>query len=55
MAKAYRKVQIAIDKIIDLREDFHISERINSKALRILDSLRELETEVDSENPKRKR
>jgi len=50
--KAEKKVQIAIDKIIDLKTDFVLSDYTFHYCERVLDMLRELESRVLSERIK---
>lgn len=47
MSKAAKKVQIAIDKMIDLQQDFKLTDSLYSKVQRILDSLNELESDIE--------
>lgn len=54
MTDAEKKVQIAIDKMIDLQQDFKLTDSLYSKVQRVLDSLNELEAEVALEKIKRK-
>jgi hypothetical protein len=51
--KAIRKVQKAIDAIIDLREDCNVDEFINARCIRLLDMLRDLESTVDNAQVKK--
>jgi len=45
--KAIKKVQRAIDAIIDLREDCNVDTIIDCRCQRLLDSLRDLEFLID--------
>ena len=50
--KAERKVQIAIDKIMDLKSDYDISDDNFFFCDRVLDVLNELESRIMSEETK---
>lgn len=49
--KATIKIQIAIDKVIDLTDDY-LSDALYDKARRILDAMRELETDISNAKSK---
>jgi len=50
--KAEKKVQIAIDKMIELRENFILTDSLYSEIQRILDALNLLENNVSNSNIK---
>lgn len=45
-SKAVKKVQVAIDKMVDLH-DMDIDEILRGKVIRVLESLRSLEASID--------
>lgn len=51
--RAEKKVQIAIDKIMDLKSDFVLSDYTWHYCERVLDMLRELESRVYNEELKK--
>lgn len=53
--RAEKKVQIAIDKIVDLKSDFDISSYSRNRCERILDELRSLEAMILSEPTRTRR
>lgn len=46
--RAVKKVQIAIDKLIDIIEDLYINESVSQSTGEILDRLRELESKIEA-------
>ena len=46
-AKAIKKIQISIDKMIDLADDCELDQYSLNRVARILDTLRELETIIE--------
>lgn len=46
--QAERKVNIAIDKMIDLQQDFNFSQSILDRCQRILDQLNDLRSIIES-------